>query len=157
MGWGNPYPQIVDAWAHVGIHFMSRAPNRVPRGFLSQSDCELFPIHVKMVLRRYICVIIGLVYLNHCIFHRQALATHHRDLNCWLWHLLSKPVFPKLSGPRDQFRVRQSFHGPGKWFQDDSRTLYLLCALFLLLLHQLHLRSLGIRSEIGGWGWGLLI
>ena len=32
------------------------------------------------------------------------------------------------------------------WFQDDSITLHLLCTLFLLLLHQLHLRSPGIRS-----------
>ena len=34
----------------------------------------------------------------------------------------------------------------GEQFLDDSSTLHLLCALFLLLLHQLHLRSLGIRS-----------
>jgi len=41
------------------------------------------------------------------------------------------------------------FHGPRGWrgwFQDDSRALHLLCILFLLLLHQLHHRSLGIRS-----------
>ena len=30
--------------------------------------------------------------------------------------------------------------------RDDSSTLSLLCTLFLLLLHQLHLRSSGIRS-----------
>ena len=33
------------------------------------------------------------------------------------------------------------------WFQDVSRALYSWCTLFLLLLHQLHLRSLGIRSQ----------
>ena len=33
------------------------------------------------------------------------------------------------------------------WFWDDLRALHLLCALFLLLLHQLHLRSSGIRSQ----------
>ena len=33
------------------------------------------------------------------------------------------------------------------WFLDDSSTLHLLCTLFLLLLHQLHLRSTGIRSR----------
>ena len=32
------------------------------------------------------------------------------------------------------------------WFQDDLSTLHLLCTLFLLLFHQLHLRSPGIRS-----------
>ena len=34
----------------------------------------------------------------------------------------------------------------GGWFQDDSSILRLLCALFILLSHQLHLRSSGIRS-----------
>lgn len=33
---------------------------------------------------------------------------------------------------------------------DDSSALHLLCTLFLLLLHQLHLRSSGIRAR--GWG-----
>ena len=32
------------------------------------------------------------------------------------------------------------------WFGDDSRALYLLCTLFLLLLHQLLIRSSGIHS-----------
>ena len=40
-----------------------------------------------------------------------------------------------------------STHGGGEWFWDDSSTLHLLRTLFLLLLHQLHLRSLGIRSQ----------
>ena len=34
----------------------------------------------------------------------------------------------------------------GGWFGDDSDTLPSLCALFLLLLHQLRLRPSGIRS-----------
>ena len=33
------------------------------------------------------------------------------------------------------------------WFQDDSSTLHLSCASFLLLLHQLHLRSSSFRSQ----------
>ena len=37
-----------------------------------------------------------------------------------------------------------------EWFGDDSSMLHLLCALFQLLLNQLHLRSSGVRS--GGWG-----
>ena len=40
----------------------------------------------------------------------------------------------------------------GAWFQDDSSALHLLCTLFILLLHQLHLRSSGIRS----WKLGTL-
>ena len=35
----------------------------------------------------------------------------------------------------------------GAWFQDASSALHLLCTLFLLLLHQLHLRESGIRSQ----------
>ena len=37
--------------------------------------------------------------------------------------------------------------GEGEWFQDDSCALHVSCALFLLLLHQLHLRSSGVRSR----------
>ena len=33
------------------------------------------------------------------------------------------------------------------WFWDDSNALHLLCTLFLLPLHQLHLRSSGIGSQ----------
>ena len=32
-------------------------------------------------------------------------------------------------------------------FRDDSRALHLLCTLFLVLLHQLHLRSSGVRYQ----------
>ena len=35
----------------------------------------------------------------------------------------------------------------GGWFQDESSTSYSLCALFLPLLHRLHLRSSGIRAK----------
>ena len=38
----------------------------------------------------------------------------------------------------------------GEQFQDNLSTLHLLCTLFLFLLHQLHLRSSGIRIlEVG--------
>ena len=33
------------------------------------------------------------------------------------------------------------------WFQDDSSSLCSLCTLLLLLFHQLHLRSSGIRAQ----------
>ena len=44
---------------------------------------------------------------------------------------------------------RQFSHRPKRreWFGDDSNELHLLCTLFLLLFHQLHLRSSGIRSQ----------
>ena len=56
---------------------------------------------------------------------------------------------PNLFGTRDWVHGRQFFH-EWEWssrFQEDSSTLHLLCTLFLLLLHQLHLRSSGIRSQ----------
>ena len=40
--------------------------------------------------------------------------------------------------------------GVGLWFQNDSSSLHLLCSLFLLLLHELHLRSSAIRPRIFG-------
>ena len=57
-------------------------------------------------------------------------------------------VVSNFFGTRDRFCRRQFFHGLEweGWFQDDSRTLHLLCTLFLLLLHQFHLRSSRIRS-----------
>ena len=50
---------------------------------------------------------------------------------------------------RDRFHGRQFINGPGVggWFLDDSSSLHLLCTSFLLLLHQLHLRSSDIRSQ----------
>ena len=50
---------------------------------------------------------------------------------------------------KDSLRGRKLFHGPraGVWFQDDSSALHLLCTSSLLLLHQLYLGSLAIRSQ----------
>ena len=66
-----------------------------------------------------------------------------------------KPTVSNSFDTREQFCGRQfspktkAVRGRG-WFQADSSTLHLLCVLFLLilLLHQLHLRSLDPR----GWG-----
>ena len=61
---------------------------------------------------------------------------------------LNQP-FPDFLGMRDQFHGRRQFlHrvGEGEWFQDDSSTLCSRYILFLFL-HQLHLRSTGIRSQ----------
>ena len=59
------------------------------------------------------------------------------------------PVVLNLFGTRDLFCGRQFFHRLGMegWFWDDSRTLHLLCTLFLLLLHRHRPRSSGIRSQ----------
>ena len=52
---------------------------------------------------------------------------------------------PGTSLVKDNFSMH--WGGGGRWFQDDSSTLYLLCTLFLVMLHQLHLRLSGIRSQ----------
>ena len=65
------------------------------------------------------------------------------------------PSILNLSGTRDQFCGRQLFHRPEsrRWFGDDSSALHVLCTLFLSLLHQLHLRPLGIRLQRLGKKW----
>ena len=64
---------------------------------------------------------------------------------------LHEAAVPNLFGTRNQFHRRRFPMGwVGGWFRDDSRALPSLCTVFLLLLlHQLHLRSSGIRSR--GW------
>lgn len=63
-----------------------------------------------------------------------------------------RAAVPSHFGTRDRFNGRQFFHKPGclGWFRDDSSTLDLLYTLFLLSLHQLHLRSSGISSQSRG-------
>ena len=64
-----------------------------------------------------------------------------------LLHILRQrsPMFlaPGTSFVEDNFPMAQG----GVEFQDDSRTCHLLCSLFLLLLHQVHLIIPGIRSR----------
>ena len=61
---------------------------------------------------------------------------------------LCSAAVPDLFGTRDRFCGIHFFHGWGTgWFGDDTSALHLLCTLFQLLLHQLHLRSSGIRSQ----------
>ena len=56
---------------------------------------------------------------------------------------------PNVFGTSNQFCGRWFFHRPGRvqQLQGDSSALRLLCTLFLLLLHQAHLRSSGMRSH----------
>ena len=55
---------------------------------------------------------------------------------------------PNIFGTREQFRggvfPQTGDEGEG-WFWDNSSVLHLLCTLFLILSHQLHLRSHGPR------------
>ena len=57
--------------------------------------------------------------------------------------------YPTFLAPGSGFVEGQFFHRLGlrRWFRDDSSALHLLCTLCLLLLHQLHLVSSGIRSR----------
>ena len=65
---------------------------------------------------------------------QQSLTSWHQEPISW------KTIFPWTKG------------GGGRrgWFGGDSSTLHILCTLFLLLLHQFHLRS----SGIGRWRLG---
>ena len=57
-------------------------------------------------------------------------------------------ISPNFLAPGTSFMKGDFSHHleKGGWFQNDSSALHLLCTLFLLL-HQLHLRSSGIRSR----------
>ena len=83
----------------------------------------------------------------------------HLMSHCGAWHLSAYvlrqqcPTFlaPGTSFTEDNFSMEDSGIGDegghggmvSGWFS----ALHLLCTLFLLLLHQLHLRSSGIRSQ----------
>ena len=86
-----------------------------------------------------------------CVCVHARMCAHARALVC-LNMLSPRTVIPNFYDIRDQFRGRQYFHRleVGRWFQNDSSTLHVLHTLFLLLFHQLYLRSSGIRS----WGLG---
>ena len=79
------------------------------------------------------------------------------DSPCWHSHpceILSPEIWVvgpvTSSSPRDGFHRRQFFYKPEwGWFWGDSSLLHLLYILFLLL-HQLHLRSSSIRSQMSG-------
>ena len=74
--------------------------------------------------------------------------------SCWLLFDLKMLLQLNQNNSSLPSRVGTSFaednfstdsRGEG-WFQDGSNALHLLRTIFLLLLHQLHLRSSGIRS-----------
>ena len=84
---------------------------------------------------------------------------------CYCWVEVKQSIrrdFIQISGPQpfwQQGQVSWKTIFPqtrvGGWFQDDSSSLQLLCTLFLLLSHQLHFRSLGIRPRsLGTSGLG---
>ena len=80
---------------------------------------------------------------------------HFEITYAWVTHKiwgisLAISATPNIFSTKYQFCERQFFHGPRVrvgWLRDDSSPLHLLCALFLLLLHQLHLRASGIRPQ----------
>ena len=89
----------------------------------------------------------GLLLLGqHKVMQKKKKMSHKRIHSTFLFYGL------KFSGPQPFWH-----QGPVSWkmiilwtrarrkFQDDSRTLQILCTLFVLLLHQLHLRSSGSR------------
>ena len=95
------------------------------------------------------------------ISHRQKAGRGHggRAMTIWscfvsILHVLGTRycfnlAVPNVFGTSDQFRGRSFFHRPGRVrrLQGDSSALRLLRTLFLLLLHQVHLISSGMRSH----------
>ena len=75
----------------------------------------------------------------------------------WILHLQLAVLSPNPAVPmfwhQGPVFVDNSFSvdgGGGGWFQDDSSALNLLCTLFFLWLHQLHLRSQALDPR--NWG-----
>ena len=66
-------------------------------------------------------------------------------LSCPLVQWFSTLLAPGTGFMGDHFSMDLGWGGG--WFQDNSSTLHLLCTLFLLLLHQLHLISSAIRFQ----------
>ena len=82
----------------------------------------------------------------HAAVHGVAKSqTWEPDMNEWLKN--NKNWSPSFLASETSF-MEDNFltDGVGRWFGDDSRAWHLLCTLFLLVLHQLHLRSSSIRS-----------
>ena len=78
-----------------------------------------------------------LVFNEHTLHSRRCITCFHTAV-------------PKLPGTSNQFCGRQFLHGPGQvrvgWGGLGVILAYLLHTLFLLLIHQLHLRSSDTRS-----------
>ena len=66
---------------------------------------------------------------------------HHNMCNLVLKQWSSTFLAPGTDLGEDNFSMGQGGGGGRRWFWDDSSALHLLCTLFLLLLHQLQLRS----------------
>ena len=73
--------------------------------------------------------------------------------SCWVLIIVITPWFseaaiPNILETRDRFPGRQLLHEWGRgWFPDYSSALHLFWTLFLLLVHQFHFRSSGIRTQ----------
>ena len=74
------------------------------------------------------------------------------DFDC-LHFLAPRALVPRLSALETVFMFSWKTVFPwtrvGGWLGNVSSTLYVLCTLFLSLLHKFHLRSSGIRYQIG--------
>ena len=81
-----------------------------------------------------------LIFRNSFFLKKAVLRTVVHPQPFWHQGPVSwKIIFPWMKG-----------RGCGGWFRGYSSVLHLLCTLFLLLLHQLHLRSSGTRFQTLG-------
>ena len=79
--------------------------------------------------------------------HEDCLGSRTRNLRLLLaLQAVLSPTFlaPGTSFMEGNFSMDWAGQGSGGWFGDDSSSSHF--SLFLLLLHQLHIRSSGIRS-----------
>ena len=139
--------------------------------------CQLLQNAIFSPVSMTSCRLCSVLGIFHPAFFKSRIPVHSWVLNdskaraVFLRELLLifLPTILYSSGPKCFFGTRDQFHGglifpptEGRgvavwgvggeegwlrWSQDDSSTLHLLFTLFLLLLHQLHLRSSGIRSR----------
>ena len=134
--WTECSPGIFSSWVTaplLTVNLLGSRPSEQKTGAESgagpsHSLCLDGKIHTPSVLAGGRNVIIPLLFY---LCSSGPLPFWHQGLVSW------KTIFPGT--------------GAGRWFQDDSNALHLLGTLFLLLLHQLYLKSSGI-SDPRSWG-----
>ena len=106
-------------------------PKGMQQTHIFQIQCPIPNFSVFSFIVTLIEIIVQICFLN--------FLPSHSPLDQWS---------PTFLAPGTGFLEGGFFmDSPGGCFGDDSNTLYFLCSLFLLLLHQLHRRSPGIRSQ----------
>ena len=151
---GSPFPDLFGAW--FSVYFAESSS--FSWSFLAAAAASVMSDSVRpqgQQPTRLLCPRNSLGKSTgvgcHFLLHNSNQNQNH--YNCDLRAYCMPVPSPLLAGP-SLFRTRDQFHGDNfpmvegsGWFRDDSSILHLLCTLFQLFLHQLYLRSSGIRSQ----------